>query len=228
MGLLDSTLSCTIFVREDRPCRNTSWLTCPLRVLLLQRRGHARHVLVGSINPFYGMAPKCADGKPKSQGRRACADRIWPFSEAPMETLAASHQHGGQMDIHHVPDGDDPPASTPGAAGALHSIHPDCRPTMQVDHAASRANCSALTANVVMISLAIGSSTVVAILARYINSRKSITNWTPQQGTGNTSQSGATIQSNTEHPSQGKSPARQGLYDRWLMIRFTCAFVVLA
>ncbi|KAK8093553.1 hypothetical protein PG997_000238 [Apiospora hydei] len=76
-----------------------------------------------------------------------------------------------------------------------------------------------------MISLAIGSGTVVAILARYINSRKSITNWTPQQGTGNTNQSGTT---NTMSSSQGKTPTRQGLYDRWLMVRFTCAFVVLA
>ncbi|KAK7978454.1 hypothetical protein PG996_004503 [Apiospora saccharicola] len=79
-----------------------------------------------------------------------------------------------------------------------------------------------------MISLAIGSGTVVAILARYINSRKSITNWTPQQGTGNTSQSGATVQTNTMSSNQGKTPTRQGLYDRWLMVRFTCAFVVLA
>lgn len=85
-----------------------------------------------------------------------------------------------------------------------------------------------LTTCSVMISLAVGSGTVVAILARYINSRKSITNWTPQQGTGNTSQSGATMQSSTMSPVQGKPPPRQGLYDRWLMVRFTCAFVVLA
>ncbi|KAK8040001.1 hypothetical protein PG993_008412 [Apiospora rasikravindrae] len=79
-----------------------------------------------------------------------------------------------------------------------------------------------------MISLAIGSGTVIAILARYINSRKSITNWTPQQGTGNTSQSGATVNNSTISSSQGKTPTRQGLYDRWLMVRFTCAFAVLA
>ncbi|KAK8086098.1 glycoside hydrolase [Apiospora phragmitis] len=80
-----------------------------------------------------------------------------------------------------------------------------------------------------MISLAIGSGTVIAILARYINSRKRFTNWTPQQGTGNTSQSGATIQSTAQSSSShGKGPMKQGLYDRWLMVRFTCAFVVLA
>ncbi|KAK8024910.1 hypothetical protein PG990_002733 [Apiospora arundinis] len=79
-----------------------------------------------------------------------------------------------------------------------------------------------------MLSLLIGSCTVAAILARYINSRKSITNWTPQHGTNNTSQSGASMQATTQSSSQGKTPTRQGLYDRWLMVRFTCAFVVLA
>jgi hypothetical protein len=81
----------------------------------------------------------------------------------------------------------------------------------------------------VMISLAIGSITMVAILLRYVKSRKQFSNWTPPGASGATNDSGDTMQSSqTGGTRKHKLPKRQGLYDRWLMVRFTLAFVVLA
>ncbi|KAI0139292.1 hypothetical protein BJ166DRAFT_126412 [Pestalotiopsis sp. NC0098] len=83
-----------------------------------------------------------------------------------------------------------------------------------------------------MISLAVSSITMIAILFKYIQSRKKISNWTPQgNNTTNTSDTSAeTIQTAASaETGKGKSFKRsQGLYDRWLMVRFTVAFVILA
>jgi hypothetical protein len=82
-----------------------------------------------------------------------------------------------------------------------------------------------------MLSLAISSITMIAILVRYVQSRKRISNWTPQDsGTAVTETTTATIQTTaTEETGKNKTiQKRQGLYDRWLMVRFTVAFVVLA
>lgn len=83
-----------------------------------------------------------------------------------------------------------------------------------------------------MISLAVSSITMIAILFKYIQSRKRISNWTPEgNNTTNTSDTSAeTIQTAASaETGKGKSFKRsQGLYDRWLMVRFTVAFVILA
>lgn len=79
-----------------------------------------------------------------------------------------------------------------------------------------------------MISLAIGSMTMVAILLRYVKSRKQFSHWTPPGNSGATNDSGGTTQSSqTGGTRKSKMPKRQGLYDRWLMVRFTIAFVML-
>jgi hypothetical protein len=79
-----------------------------------------------------------------------------------------------------------------------------------------------------MISLAISSFTMVAILVRYVQSRKRFSNWTPHgNSTAISNETSAetvqTSRSGTTSKSEGRS-----LYDRWLMVRFTVAFVVLA
>ncbi|KAH6640081.1 hypothetical protein BKA67DRAFT_596317 [Truncatella angustata] len=83
-----------------------------------------------------------------------------------------------------------------------------------------------------MISLAISSTTMVAILVRYVQSRKQFSNWTPQgNGTTVTNETSTDTIQTTETGHSGnakKSSRKQGLYDRWLMVRFTVAFVVLA
>lgn len=79
-----------------------------------------------------------------------------------------------------------------------------------------------------MISLAVGSATVVAILVRYITTRKKLSNW-PAQGSSATAatQSTGTPSTATQSSTGKRSVKKQGFYDRWLMVRFTCAFVVL-
>ncbi|KAK6083319.1 glycoside hydrolase [Seiridium cupressi] len=83
-----------------------------------------------------------------------------------------------------------------------------------------------------MISLAVSSITMVAILIRYIQSRKKISNWTPQgDDSAVTNETSTETIQTTETGGTGKnkkSQRRQGLYDRWLMVRFTVAFVILA
>ncbi|KAH9886353.1 hypothetical protein F4778DRAFT_477973 [Xylariomycetidae sp. FL2044] len=80
-----------------------------------------------------------------------------------------------------------------------------------------------------MLSLTIGSITMVAILCRYIRSRKKFSDWTPPNATSNTSATGESAPSPSSIQTGPKSTRskQQGIYDRWLMVRFTCAFVVL-
>lgn len=83
-----------------------------------------------------------------------------------------------------------------------------------------------------MISLAVSSITMIAILIRYVQSRKKISNWTPQGNdtAATTETSAETIQTTetADTSKSRKSQRNQGLYDRWLMVRFTVAFVILA
>lgn len=87
----------------------------------------------------------------------------------------------------------------------------------------------------VMISLAISSIMMIVILVRYIQSRKRIMNWTPQENgttatnvTNETSVDTIQTTDTEETVKSRKSARKQGLYDRWLMVRFTVAFVILA
>ncbi|PSS02415.1 hypothetical protein BD289DRAFT_237725 [Coniella lustricola] len=92
---------------------------------------------------------------------------------------------------------------------------------------------------VVMLSLAISSSLMLATTLKYLRSRHKFTHWTPpkfnsanssQVGTsfsqvGSASQTGITSQTGAKST---RSPGSKGLYDRWLLVRFTIAFVLLA
>ncbi|KAI1636653.1 hypothetical protein F4809DRAFT_373760 [Biscogniauxia mediterranea] len=82
-----------------------------------------------------------------------------------------------------------------------------------------------------LLSLTTGSVTMIAILARYVNSKKKFSQWTPPHGsssggTGVNSSISTRVSNNLG--SEQKSMRRRGIYDRWLMVRFTCAFVLLA
>ncbi|KAH8647294.1 hypothetical protein BX600DRAFT_555519 [Xylariales sp. PMI_506] len=72
-----------------------------------------------------------------------------------------------------------------------------------------------------MISLAISTSTMISILIRYIQSRRKVSQSTIETAD-------TTISSSGVSEAITKSSKQSGLYDRWLMIRFTIAFVVLA
>ncbi|KAH8884370.1 hypothetical protein GQ53DRAFT_618258, partial [Thozetella sp. PMI_491] len=76
-----------------------------------------------------------------------------------------------------------------------------------------------LLADLVMLSLAIGLCLVLSILVQYVRSRKRFLQWSSQQnesGTATTASEGAY-----------KRNRSKGLYDRWLLARFTVAFIFL-
>lgn len=75
-----------------------------------------------------------------------------------------------------------------------------------------------------MISLAIGSSLMIAVLIRYVQTRQKFTQWSPPKFNSTSTSEGGT----TTASSQTNTGTRRGLYDRWLMVRFTIAFVLLA
>lgn len=82
-----------------------------------------------------------------------------------------------------------------------------------------------------MISLAIGSSLMIAVTVKYVQARKKFTQWSPPKYNNSSANSGSQIGggASTHSSSQRVSTAGQrGLYDRWLMVRFTIAFVLLA
>ena len=79
-----------------------------------------------------------------------------------------------------------------------------------------------------MISLAVGSATVIATLVRYILTRKKLSNWPGEGSSATAATQGTGMQSTATQSSTGKALVKkEGLYDRWLMIRFTIAFVIL-
>lgn len=75
-----------------------------------------------------------------------------------------------------------------------------------------------------MISLAIGSGLMIAVLIRYVRTRQKFTQWSPPKFNSTTTSEAGTISTST----QNNTGRRRGLYDRWLMVRFTIAFVILA
>lgn len=86
-----------------------------------------------------------------------------------------------------------------------------------------------LTLRAVMISLAIGSGLMIAVLIRYVRTRQKFTQWSPPNwNSGTTSQGGGTAATGSQDSSHRNISGRRGLYDRWLMVRFTIAFVSLA
>jgi len=81
-----------------------------------------------------------------------------------------------------------------------------------------------------MLSLAIGSGLMIAVTIRYVQSRQKFTQWSPRKFNSTTSGSDAGISTqNSSHPiNSGNKANGKGLYDRWLMVRFTIAFILLA
>ncbi|KAK1965614.1 hypothetical protein LY78DRAFT_637258 [Colletotrichum sublineola] len=78
-----------------------------------------------------------------------------------------------------------------------------------------------------MLSLAVGCSTMLAILIRYVQSRRRLTSFNASYGA--SSQSGSRSADVTVNSSTNKSQTTQrSVYDRWLMGRFTIAFLALS
>ncbi|KUI64014.1 hypothetical protein VM1G_10799 [Cytospora mali] len=75
-----------------------------------------------------------------------------------------------------------------------------------------------------MLSLAIGSGLMIAVLVRYVRTRQKFTQWNPPKFNSTTTSEAGTTTTGTQTNTGG----RRGLYDRWLMVRFTIAFVILA
>ncbi len=72
--------------------------------------------------------------------------------------------------------------------------------------------------HIVMLSLALAVILLIAIFVRYVQSRRSFLQWSYHQG-----QSGSNLsQDGRPHP-----PRPTGTYDRWLLVRFTIALLVL-
>lgn len=79
-----------------------------------------------------------------------------------------------------------------------------------------------------MISLAIGSALMIAVLIRYVRTRQKFTQWSPPNWNSGTTSQGGTEPTDSQNSSHRNLSGSRGLYDRWLMVRFTIAFVSLA
>ncbi|KAF3019728.1 hypothetical protein E8E14_009163 [Neopestalotiopsis sp. 37M] len=73
-----------------------------------------------------------------------------------------------------------------------------------------------------MISLAFGVVLMLGILTRYLQSRRQLVSWNVQYGKSSSNNSSLPGQFAAKQHNSG------GIYDRWLLTRFTIAFVVLA
>jgi hypothetical protein len=85
-----------------------------------------------------------------------------------------------------------------------------------------------------MISLAIGSGLMCTILARYLGTKKKITNWSfnnqhsRDQSEAVSGASGSVLYSSATGKSRNNTSEKKSFYDRWLMVRFFVSFVILA
>jgi hypothetical protein len=75
-----------------------------------------------------------------------------------------------------------------------------------------------------MLSLAGGIVLMIAILARYIQSRRQLVSWSVEYGNQPTSKGSGLARNSTSFAAH---PQHHGVYDPWLMTRFTIAFVVM-
>ncbi|KAK6827974.1 hypothetical protein PG990_009605 [Apiospora arundinis] len=67
---------------------------------------------------------------------------------------------------------------------------------------------------------------LVMILIRYIHTRRMLKTWS--HGYGKKSSTTGTTSNGPQSSGGGQRPRSQGIYDRWLLIRFTIAFIFLA
>ncbi|KAK8033324.1 hypothetical protein PG991_002722, partial [Apiospora marii] len=76
------------------------------------------------------------------------------------------------------------------------------------------------------LSCAGGCVLLIMILVRYVHTRRMLLSWS--HGYGKKSSSTGTTSNGHQPSSGGARPPLQSIYDRWLLIRFTIAFVFLA
>lgn len=70
---------------------------------------------------------------------------------------------------------------------------------------------------------------MIAVTVRYVQSRQKFTQWSPPKFNSGTSGSEAgTSYAGTSSSRPTHGTGKTGLYDRWLMVRFTLAFIILA
>lgn len=71
---------------------------------------------------------------------------------------------------------------------------------------------------------------MIAVTIRYVQSRQKFTQWSPPKFNSTSTSEGGTMTSGTHHSNAPttNTTARKGLYDRWLLVRFTIAFILLA
>lgn len=83
-----------------------------------------------------------------------------------------------------------------------------------------------------MLSLLFSCILLIMILARYVNSRRKFLHWTDHNNSGSNSgtlsggHAKSTTTSSHHHPSGGRP--NKGMWDRWLLVRFTIAAVCLS
>ncbi|KAI1859333.1 hypothetical protein JX265_010336 [Neoarthrinium moseri] len=78
------------------------------------------------------------------------------------------------------------------------------------------------------LSMGIGSILMVFILARYIYSKRKLLRFEPGRGDSTTDAESQLSFHNASRVSKTSRPRRRAIYDRWLMTRFTIAFLFLA
>lgn len=85
-----------------------------------------------------------------------------------------------------------------------------------------------------MFSLAIGSGLMISVTVKYVQSRQKFTQWAPPKfaSANSASDAGTSNTSGTQNSSHrtngGSRSGGTALYDRWLLVRFSIAFVLLA
>ncbi|KAL8348867.1 hypothetical protein RB601_002207 [Gaeumannomyces tritici] len=83
-----------------------------------------------------------------------------------------------------------------------------------------------------MLSLLFGCALMLVIFARYVRSKRKFLHWAPDNsypagGGGGSSTLESGIGTTTTQTRDGQPPRKQGIWDRWLMVRFTIAFAAL-
>lgn len=145
--------------------------------------------------------------------------------EATAESRAGPSQRGRQRRLNTVADSHHWPVTGKGDTEVPWRLHVSSQRHLYVCQTmrAIFDGCW-LTLVLVMLSLAGGIGLMIAILARYIQSRRQLVSWGVEYGNRSASKgSGQARNSNSLAP----PPQHHGVYDPWLMTRFTIAFVVM-
>lgn len=117
-----------------------------------------------------------------------------------------------------------PPSTT--ASELVGAVYPFGRRTMLVAHPESLTSMTISDTLTVMLSMGCGSALMIAILGRYIHSRRKLLSFDARPV--DSTNSSKSQNSTTLTGSSTTRRHRRSIYDRWLMTRFTIAFVLLA